>query len=262
MSEQRKNSRLSYIVFRIVRDSVKFFYPRITLEGTENINDEVTIIVGNHTQMNGPICAELYSPVESVTWCAYQMMYLKEVPSYAYKDFWSKKPKLSRPFYKLLSYIIAPLSVCVFNNAKTIPVYHDTRLLSTFKQTIGALQDGKSVVVFPECYDEHNHIVNKFQDRFIDVAKLYYNRTGKVLTFTPVYIVPDLKKMVFGPPVKFKPDEQIEQERTRICNYLMDTITHIAVSLPAHTVVPYENIPKKKYKKNIESETNNEKTGC
>ena len=42
----------------------------------------------------------------------------------------------------------------------------------------------------------------------------------------------------------------IEKERTRICNYLMDSITEIAVNLPLHTVVPYDNISKKEYKTN------------
>ena len=46
----------------------------------------------------------------------------------------------------------------------------------------------------------------------------------------------------------------MEQERSRICNYLMDEITSIACSLPRHTVVPYPNIPKKDYPCNIPEE--------
>ena len=178
MTEQKHNA-LSLGCFRVIRWLVKVFYPKITVEGTENLPRESAIIVGNHTQMNGPICAELYFPGKRKTWCAYQMMKCKEVPAYAFQDFWSGKPRWTHWFYKALSYIIAPLSACVFTNAHTIPVYHDARLITTFKQTISALQAEENVIIFPECYSPHNHIVYEFQDKFVDVAKLYYKKLKK-----------------------------------------------------------------------------------
>lgn len=253
MTEQKHNT-LSLGCFRVIRWLVKVFYPKITVEGTENLPRESAIIVGNHTQMNGPICAELYFPGKRKTWCAYQMMKCKEVPAYAFQDFWSGKPRWTHWFYKALSYIIAPLSACVFTNAHTIPVYHDARLITTFKQTISALQAEENVIIFPECYTPHNHIVYEFQDKFVDVAKLYYKRTGKILNFVPLYIAPKLKKIYIGKAIPFCPDNSMEQERSRICNYLMDEITSIACSLPRHTVVPYPNIPKKDYPCNIPEE--------
>ena len=244
--------KISFIIFKIVRWLVWVFYPKTRVLGTENLPDSPSIIVGNHTQMNGPIIGEIYYPRKSETWCAGQMMNLKEVPAYAYKDFWSKKPKVLRPFYKLLSYIIAPLSVAVFNNAKTIAVYHDSKIVATFKNTVKALDSGNDVIIFPEHYALHNHIVNDFQDRFIDIAKLYYKKTGKELTFVPMYIAPTLKEVHLGKPIKFSPDTPLDEERKKICDYLMDEITKIAVNLPRHKVVPYPNTPKSKYKYNKE----------
>ena len=180
------------------------------------------------------------------------MMHLKEVPAYAYKDFWSNKPKVLRPFYKLLSYIIAPISVAVFNNAKTIAVYHDSKIVATFKNTVKSLIDGNDVIIFPEQYKEHNHIINDFQDRFIDIAKLYYKKTGEELNFVPMYISPMLKEVHLGKPIKFSPDAPFDEERRKICDYLMDEITEIAINLPKHKVVPYPNTPKSKYKFNKE----------
>lgn len=99
------------------------FYPKMEIVGLENLPDESCAIVGNHTQMHGPIACELYFPDNFYTWCAAPMMKLKEVPAYAYTDFWLQKPKALRPLFKLVSYIIAPLSVLIFNNARTIAVY-------------------------------------------------------------------------------------------------------------------------------------------
>ncbi len=239
------------LIYRIIRCIVWLFYPKIETEGKENLPDEPTIIVANHSKMNGPIACELYSPCNSYTWCAGEMMELKEVPAYAYADFWSHKPKSTRWFYKLLSYIIAPLSVCVFNNAHTIGVYRDSRIRRTFTDTVTRLQEGASVIIFPEHNVEYNHIICEFQDRFIDVARMYHRKTGKELSFVPMYIAPNLKKMYLGKPIRFCADNSMDKERERICRYLQDEITAIACSLPEHIVVPYNNIPKKSYPTNI-----------
>ncbi|MBQ7400009.1 MAG: hypothetical protein IJW06_06095 [Clostridia bacterium] len=195
--------------------------------------------------MNGPISAELYLPENCYTWCAGQMMNLKEVPEYAYNDFWSNKPKAVRPFYKLLSYVIAPISVSVFNSARTVGVYHDMRILSTFRTSVSMLKDGKNLVIFPETNEKHNNIVYKFQDKFVDIAKLYYKTNGRILSFVPMYIAPKLKKVYVGKSIEFNPENDIAKERVRICKCLSDEITDIARNLPEHTVVPYANIPKK-----------------
>ncbi len=246
-------------IYRGIKWLVKLFYPKIEVVGAENLPDEPAIIVGNHTQMNGPIACELYFPGKRYTWCAGQMMHLKEVPAYAYQDFWSQKPGYTRWFYKLLSYIIAPLSVCVFNNANTIGVYRDARILSTFKNTVKRLEEGANIIIFPEHDAPYNHIVYGFQDKFIDVAKLYHKKTGKELSFVPVYIAPALKTMYLGKPVRYRAASPIEVERQRICQYLMDAITQIACGLPEHTVVPYRNIPRKNYPSNIVKEDTDEK---
>lgn len=242
------------VLYRFIKWLVWLFYPKLEVVGEENLPPEPAILVGNHAQMNGPIAAELYCPGDHYTWCIGQMMHLKEVPAYAYQDFWSGKPRWSRPFYKLLSYIIAPLSVCIFNNANTIGVYRDARILSTFKNTVKRLREGNHVVIFPEDGGEYNHILCTFQDKFIDIAKLYYKKTGKELSFVPMYLAPKLKKLYLGKPISFRAAAPMEEERSRISHYLMKEITEMAVALPEHTVVPYHNIPRKYYPSNIPKE--------
>jgi len=248
-------------VYQVIRWCVKTVYPKIKVVGTEKLPQEPVILVGNHCKMNGPISSELYAPGVHYTWCAGQMMHLKDVPRYAYQDFWANKPRLLRPFYKLLSYVIAPLSVCVFNNANTIGVYHDTRILSTFKNTVVKLQEGANIVIFPEHDEDYNHILCEFQDKFIDIARLYYKRTGQRLAFVPMYLAPKLKSMHLGEAVRFDPERPMEEERIRIRDYLMESITQIAVSLPEHKVVPYRNIPKRLHPSNKSGEVIHEEAG-
>ncbi len=246
--------QLQIWIFRMIRAIVKLVYPKITVVGLEHLPQEPCILVGNHCQMNGPIAGELYAPEETYIWCAGEMMHMKEVPAYAYRDFWSRKPRYLRWFYRLLSYLIAPLSVCVFNHAHTIGVYHDQRIMKTLKETVTCLQEGANVMIFPEHDAPYNHILCEFRDGFVLAAKNYYRQTGKEVCFVPVYLAPKLRQMHLGAPIRFRADAPIKEERRRICDELMEAITCMACALPKHTVVPYNNVSRKAYGTNIETE--------
>ncbi len=242
------------LLFKIVKSLVKFFSPKMKIFGEENYPEDAVIVVGNHSQMYGPISSELYIPRKHLTWCAGQMMETRAVPRYAFTDFWSQKPKWTHVFYKMFSILIAPLASHIFNNANTIAVHRDSRIISTFKATVKALDNGFDVVIFPEKDEKHNNIVYEFQDKFIDVARLYYKKTGKSISFLPVYIAPNLKSINFGRPIQYNVNAESDKERIRISKYLMAEISSTAINLPLHTVVPYRNVPKKYYPKNKEEQ--------
>ena len=248
--EDKKTSRL----YRVIRWLVWLFSPKYRLVGTENLPADPCVFAGNHSQMYGPIAAELYTPGPHYVWCVGEMMHADEVADYAYRDFWSMKPPWIRWFYRLLSRLIPPLSVLIFTSAHTIPVYHDARVLTTFRESVARLREGASLVIFPEHYTEHNHIVHDFQERFVDVARFYHKKTGKELSFVPMYTAPRLKMICYGRPIAFHADAPIAEERTRICRALMDAVTELAEALPEHTVVPYPNVSKREYPKNIAPE--------
>ena len=240
----------SYPLYIFIKSIVRALYPKTEFEGTNNLPDGPSVIVGNHAKMNAPIACELYLPGTHRTWTAGEMMHLKEVPAYAFTDFWSYKPAYIRWFFKGLSYVIAPLSVCIFNNADCIGVYHDSRVIGTFRESVEAMHDGARIVILPEHDAARNNIVCDFQDRFVDVARMYYKKYKEEISFVPMYTAPGLKTVYLGPAVKFDSKAPIAKERERICSAMMDSITETARSLPEHTVVPYPNIPKKDYPSN------------
>lgn len=241
-------------LYKIVRWLLWVFYPKMKVVGAENLPDEPCIIVGNHSQMDGPIGCELYFPGNHYTWCDWRMMKFKEVPAYSFEDFWSQKPKYIRWFFKIASYVITPLSVLIFNNANTIPVYRDRRIIETFKISTTALDEGNSVIIFPECAEEYNNIIYNFQTGCLDIGKFYYKKSGKELNFVPLYIAPRLKTMYIGKPIKYSHSVNPKEEKDRICKYLMKEITDMATALPRHRVVPYRNIKKKDYPYNKNQE--------
>lgn len=230
---------LSQLSFRFFYSGVKLFCPKYTVEGLENLPEEGCIIAANHSQLRGPLNCELFFPNEKAIWTACEMFELKKVPPYAFRDFWSDHPKRTHWFYKILSYLIAPLSVYIFNNAHTIPVYRGQKIMNTMKTTVKRMEEGCNIIVLPEHDEPYSHVVQNFQEGFVDVARLYYRRTGKAAWFVPMYICPKFRKFYLLPPIQFDPTAPIQQERKRICKYLMDAITEHASSLPRHPMICY-----------------------
>ena len=242
---------MKIVVYKIFYFFVKLFYPKTDFVGQDLLPDGPCIVVSNHCQMHGPIANMLYYPRAKRIWCIGEMMHLKEVPAYAYRDFWSLKPAGIKWFFKILSYIIAPFAVCIFQSADTIGVYHDKRISKTFKDSVAALKNGQDVIIFAESHEPHNNIVFEFQKGFVDVARLYYKDTGKEISFVPMYVCPAFKKIYFGKPTFYDSTKSAHDERVRISEYLMDAVTGIGRGLPKHTVVPFENVAKDKYPENI-----------
>lgn len=247
--EKKKKIKKKGLFFRFLKATVSGFYGKVNHQGLENMPKEPCIFVGNHVQANGPIIAEMKMPFKRYTWCIGNMLHLKEFPAYAFQDFWGYKPKWTHWFYRMMACVIAPLGTYIFKNADVIGVYKDMRARSTFKNSINALKEDYNLIIFPEKHEKFNHIVNEFQDKFVDVARLYLKETGKELSFVPMYLAPKLKTVVYGKPIQFNSQRPIEEERKRICDDLKNAITALAQTLPVHTVIPYANISKKMYPK-------------
>lgn len=236
---------------RVIRRAVDLVYPQMELVGLENLPEDASIIVGNHCQAHGPIITEERLPFDHYTWCIAQMMNRQEVARYAYEDFWSGKPRRFRWLYWLVSRILPVPASYIMSHVRTIPVYRDNRCIATFRKTMEKLQEGFHVVIFPEHYVPYNNIVWEFEDRFIDLARYYYKKTGKCLNFVPMYLAPKLRRILIGKPILFQPEKPLPEERERIRVELMESITRIALAQPLHTVIPYPNISKRAYPKNL-----------
>ena len=127
--------------------------------------DQPTIYVANHAAANGPFTYGLYFPRRFVPWGTYEMCgNISERWNYLYHTFYRKKLKFS----PLKSFLIATpfcvISKMVYCGAELIPTYKDIRLSSTIKHSIQAMQNGNSVLIFPENSEDVGYCENI--DRF------------------------------------------------------------------------------------------------
>ncbi len=234
------------LIYKILKFFVSIFYRKREFIGIEHIGDDPVIVVGNHAQMHGPIISEIQIPFKKKTWCIGNVLTVKEFIKHAKTDFWGKKSKSVKWFFMIIAYIIAPFAVSIFNSADIVAVYRDGRLINTLKKTVNSLEEGYNIIIFPECSTSYNNIINQFEENFVDVAKLYYKRTGKTLSFVPMYNAVRLKKVLFGSPIKYDPNVSSEEMKKIICDYLKKEITKMAISLPKHEVIQYTNKGRRK----------------
>ena len=238
---------LSYWVYRAVRGMASLIFPKPEYIGMENVPEGPCVLVCNHAQMYGPVYAEVWLTGKRAIWCNGEMMHAKEVPGYAMSDFWGGKPAWSKWFWRIMSYVIAPIAASVFSNANCIGVYRDARLKDTFRESLEALGEGARVVIFPDCYTPHNEIIYEFQDRFIALGRMYHRQTGQSLAFVPMYAAPTIRKVVIGQPIFYDGAAKPDEERARICDRLMEDVTALAKTLPRHRVIPFPNLPKREW---------------
>ena len=234
------------LLFRIIQRIVRSLYLKYEVEIQEPIRTEAAVFVSNHAQIHGPLASYLYFPFPKKVWVIGEMCHIKEVPSYAMQDFWRYKPKITKWFWWLFSvFIVAPLGSYLMSRADTVPVYRDARLKLTLQKTIETLDNNVNIVIFPEGKEPYNRYINAFQKHFVDVARHYVRRTKKQISFYPMYICRDFKKIIIGKPIMYQPEQEMESERNRIVHYLQEQISALGDALPNHVIVPYENINKK-----------------
>ena len=148
-------------------------------------------------------------------WMNAQVLSARETPAYVRQDYWWKPESRLAPFFSAtLPYIAAAILPPIVRTAPTVPVYHDMRVMKTFRESLRLLQAGEHLVIFPEQpsgFQSHEKELNR---GFMQIAPAFARATGKGLLFWPVCI--DYKRRVFrvAEPLRYdvtrKLDEQID----------------------------------------------------
>lgn len=220
------------IFYRIIKLCVRPFL-RAKIVGKKNIaaDDSARVFVANHLEVYGPVLAYLHLPVRKKRfWIIDKMMdanLAAQQMSYAVNDpnnfKWAPK-WLKKLGVKALKGIASYVLVC---KAKGISVSRDNarKMIQTFQESVSAMGKGYSVVLFPEMqYKERGF--GEVYDGFVTLGKYYYKKTGKLLSFYPVYIDKFDRKMNIGKPIKFDPEKP--NDTARIVNYLSSEINAFA----------------------------------
>ena len=113
------------------------------------------------------------------------------------------------PLSTIISILLETIIISLFNHPGAIHVYSKSkRITETIIKSIQYLNEGKSIIIFPEIADKYlNEYINKIRVGFIEITRRAYISNGIKLKIYPVCI--DKKKRVIklGIPAIYDPEK-------------------------------------------------------
>lgn len=209
-----------------------FVHHRIV--GREKVNDREgsVVFVSNHGDIYGPIITNLYVPFFFRPWVICTMFDRQSVFKHTYKFTSSRMKWLPRLLQFALCKLIAPVVAWAIRSTNAIPVYRSNlrKLMKTFDLTMEALEEEDNILLFPENPNGmryKNTGVGELYSGFAYLGSLYYKKTGKCITFYPLYASKKKRIISFGEGIKFKPNKSSRIERVRISKALYDSMNEL-----------------------------------
>ncbi len=226
--------------YDVIKLIAKIVYPRRDVKYKEEII-EPAIFISNHSGILGPVAAELYIDLPKRIWTIADLLNKETASNYIFHDFYNGRSKRSKKLWRIISRLTMLILRPIFDgNENYIFVNRSNmRIKETFNESITALIEGKSVVIFPECHRKYNEFINEFSDGFVSLARLYYSKTGKDLKFYPTYMPKNIRVICVGQPVIYDSNNNKNEEKKRIVEELKEKITALAVELGPHETIPY-----------------------
>lgn len=140
--------------FRIVKNLLRLIIkePQYIYLGKKV--SEPSIILTNHVGPSAPLVNELYSDTSVRLWGAHEMNE-SFISAYKYQThiYYHQKQHWNLHLARLFCLIASPVTYMYYKGINLISSYADVRFKKTLTESINALKDGHSVIVFPEKSD-------------------------------------------------------------------------------------------------------------
>ena len=238
----RRRRSVAHGLFAVIRFFVKAVYAPPKIHYAQQPQPGTTYVyVANHCKAHGPLSFFLALEGTARLWCRSDVLFWKSCPAYCFRMFLKgdTRPRGTRWFFRLVSYCMTPLCILVFRCGPTIPVYHDARIMKTYRKSVETVEDGCNIVIFPESPPVLNAYLNKLHVGFVDIARIVKGKTQKDVVFLPCYLAPSLKRIEVGRPVTCDDTLPVEQQRQRVAQALEEEMTRLAQALPPHKPVHF-----------------------
>lgn len=198
-------------------------FTRCKIKGKENINkdDEARVFTANHYQLYGPMSVFMNFPYKNRPWIIDKMMDEKSVEHQMGLMVYNEFKKVPKFIKWIVLKLVKNLMVFVMRLAKGIPVSRENprNNIKAFQISTETLNKNWALLIYPE-KDYVNEGVGIFMQGFEHIGKYYYGKTGKKISFYPMFISQKNKTMYIGKPIIYNPDVNHIVEKERIVSYL------------------------------------------
>ena len=205
---------------------VRFFYLLKNrgwrVEGTPVDGPAVYLV--HHQNLAGPVCAEALLDAPVHMWSLHYFLTRRDCFAQYYGYTFTARFGWPRPAAWLaaggLSLVIPPL----MRSLRAIPVYRGAReLLSTMEASADALLAGESLLICPDqAYDSDSPALGALYNGFFHLEKPYFKKTGRHLSFVPLYRSTARKTLYVGQPLAFTGETPFRRERDELTALLRE----------------------------------------
>ena len=207
--------------YRRLRGLVRRTMPPMTTEWAEPFDGQPSVFCPNHAGAFGPIDMCAFFPLADVChpWFNAGMANEKEVPAYVRQDYWWRPGCFCEPLLNMtLPYLAAALVPPILRCVPGVPVYHDARVIKTFRGSIDWLKKREHLIIFaqqPAGYQSHRLELNR---GFLQICPMVYKVLGLALPFYPVHIDYKERRFIVSRPVRFDPSLPLARQEDDILN--------------------------------------------
>lgn len=209
--------------FLVLRWILRAVTPQMKTVWEVPYDGEPCVFCPNHAGVLGPIDMVVHFELCDTArpWFNAAVTNPREVPAYVRQDYWWKPGCRLEPLYNAtLPYLAAALMPPVLNTVTGVPVYHDMRVIKTFRKSIEFLRAGDQLTIFPQQpsgYKSHHFEINK---GFLQIAPMAWRTLGIALKFYPVFIDHAGHTIYVKKPVVFDPSRKLDEQEREIVDVL------------------------------------------
>lgn len=147
---EKNRKRLSFKIFSFI---VRFIShkPKFIFKDEKGFSDGPFLILSNHAGRKAPTKIDQYFKFNPYMWGTHEMTEgVKGVQKYLTTTYFHEKKHWPKVIAKIIGTIVAPLVNGYYRGLRLIPTYQDGRFFKTVKTSVKKVQNGSSIVIFPE----------------------------------------------------------------------------------------------------------------
>lgn len=213
-----------YLIYGIVYICI-WPFTRCKVKGKENLrpDDEARVFISNHYEMYGPMSVFLNFPYKFRPWIIDKMMNEEDIEKQMGYMIYNNYKHIPKFIKKIVIKCVKTFMVFIMHHAKGISVSRENlrTIAETMKVSSETLEKGWALAIFPEVlYVKEG--VGEFYKGFENIGKYHYQKTGKKVSFYPMFVSHKNKAMYIGTPIIFDPEKDQNLQKTEIVSYLHD----------------------------------------
>lgn len=209
--------------FRFIKKIMRLFIRETEFIYLDKKIDKPTIILSNHVGTAAPLAWELYGKLPFRFWGASEMNSgLIALYKYQTRVFYHEKKHWNLHLARLFCLIASPLTYMFYKGINLISTYHDIHFTKTISESIHTLEDGKSVIIFPEISDKgYLDVLEGFHQGFTVLGSILLKKNMD-LPITVAYYRKNEKRYIVDKPIMlselFKEGVSREEIAKKLCD--------------------------------------------